>query len=72
MKQKVNTIRRKGLNQFEGQFTGTKGWFKLDIEFFKTTFSKSYSEFYKELLKNNIEDQDMELYKTFLYRLINN
>ena len=41
MKQKVHTIRRKGLNQFEGQSNGSKGWFKLDIECFKTTISKS-------------------------------
>ena len=34
MKQKVNTIFEKGLDQFEGQSTGSKGWFKLDIEFF--------------------------------------
>ena len=33
-KQKVHLIRRKGLNQFEGQSTGTRVWFKLDIEFF--------------------------------------
>ena len=32
--QKVHTIHRKGLNQFEDQSTGTHGWFKLDIEFF--------------------------------------
>ena len=33
-KQKVNTIFRKGLNKFGGKSTGTKGWFKLYIEFF--------------------------------------
>ena len=38
MKQKVNTISRKGLDQFEGQSIGSKVWFKLDIEFLKTTF----------------------------------
>ena len=32
-KQKVHTIRRKGLNQFEDQSTRTQGWFKLDIDF---------------------------------------
>ena len=42
-KKKVSTIHRKGLNQFEGQSTGTQGWFKLDIEFKKTAFSKSHS-----------------------------
>ena len=66
MKQKVNTIRRKVLNQFEGQSTGFKGWFKPDIKFFLTFFSKIHSEIYKALFKNNIEYQDMEVYKTFL------
>ena len=33
-KQKVPTIFRKGLNQFEVQSTGTHGWFKLNIKFF--------------------------------------
>ena len=41
MKQKLNTIHRKGLDQFEGQSIRSKGWFKPDIEFLKTTFSKS-------------------------------
>ena len=40
MKQKVNTICRKCLDQFEGQSIGSKGWFKPDIEFLKRTFSK--------------------------------
>ena len=34
MKQAVNTIFRKGLDRFEVQSIGSKGWFKLDIEFF--------------------------------------
>ena len=33
-KQKVNTIRRKGLDQFEGQSFRYKGWFKLNVNFF--------------------------------------
>ena len=61
----MNTIHRKGLYQFEGQPIGSKGWFKLDIEFLNTFFSKIHPEFYKEPFKKNIEDQDMELYKTF-------
>ena len=32
--EKMSTILRKGLNQFEGQYIIYKGWFKLDIEFF--------------------------------------
>ena len=59
MKQAENTIIRKGLDQFEGQSRGSKGWFKLDIGFLKTTYSKSHSELYKELFKNNIEYPDM-------------
>ena len=38
MKQAVNTICRKGLDQFEGQSSECKVWFKLDIEFFKQLF----------------------------------
>ena len=64
MKQAVNTICRKGLDQFQGQSSRSKVWFKLDIGGF-IIFSKSHSELYKELFKNNIEDQDMEVYKTF-------
>ena len=33
---------------------------------FKTTFSKIHSEPYKALFKRNIEDQDMQVYKTFI------
>ena len=33
MKQAVITILRKGLDQFEGQSRGSKGWFKLDSDF---------------------------------------
>ena len=32
MKQKVNIIRKNGLDQFEGQSIGSKEWVKLDIE----------------------------------------
>ena len=56
LKKNVNAIRRKGLNQFEVQSTGTKEWFKLDIDFLRATFSKSHSEFYKKMFKKNIED----------------
>ena len=34
MKQKVNTIGRNCLDNFEGQSVGSKGWFKLEVEFF--------------------------------------
>ena len=35
MKQAVVTIRRKGLDQFEGQSRVSKGWFKIGIGFLK-------------------------------------
>ena len=34
MKEAVVIILRKVLDQFEGQFRGSKGWFKLDSGFF--------------------------------------
>ena len=34
MKQSVVAIRINGLYQFEVQYKGSKGWFKLDSEFF--------------------------------------
>ena len=43
MKQAVVTIRRKGLDQFEGQSSGSKGWFKLGSGVLKTTFYKIHS-----------------------------
>ena len=66
MKQAVVRIRRKGLNQFEGQSKGFKECFKLDSEFLKTIFSTIQSEFYEELFLKNIEDQHTELYTTFI------
>ena len=54
-KQKMHTIIRKGLNQIEVQYTGTQGWFKPDIEFFKTTDYKIHLEFYKELFKKEYQ-----------------
>ena len=38
MKQVVNTICRKSLDQFEVQSSRSMGWFKLDIGFFKDFF----------------------------------
>ena len=64
MKQAVVAVRRKGLDQFEGQPKGSTQWFKLDSGFLKTTLSTIHSEFYKDFFYN-IEDQDTELYTTF-------
>ena len=52
------TIRRKGLDKFEGQSKVSTGWFKLDSGFLKSTFFTINTEFYKKLYENNIEDQD--------------
>ena len=49
MKQAVVTIRRKCLDQFEGQYSGSKRLFKVDSGFIKTTFSNIHLEFYEEL-----------------------
>ena len=58
MKKAVVTIRRKGLDHFEGQSKGSTGWFKLKSEFLKTKYSTIHLEFYKEIFEYNIEDQD--------------
>ena len=56
IKKSLVTIRRKGLDKFEGQYKGSKGWFKLDSGFLITTFSTIHSELYKELFEKYIED----------------
>ena len=48
-KKKVNTIHSKGLDHSDGQYIRSKGWFKLDIEFLETHFSKIHSYLYKAL-----------------------
>ena len=71
-KQKVNTIHRKGLNQFEVQSTGTKGWFKLDIDFFKQLFLKFIRNSINKCFKIILKIKTRKCIKRFLYRLINN
>ena len=46
MKKAVVSIRRKGLYKFQGKSKRYTGWFKLDSEFFKTTFSTIHSKFH--------------------------
>ena len=72
MKQKFNTILRKGLNQFEGQSTGSKGWFKLNIEIFKQFFLKLIHNYIKYCLKRVLKIKILKFIKRFLYRLIKN
>ena len=70
MKQKVNTISRKGLNQFEGQSTGSKGWFKLDIDFFYSL--KFIQNSIKQCFKIILKIKTRKYIEQFLHRLINN
>ena len=65
MKQAVITIIRKGLDQFEGQSKGSKGWFKLDSVFFFNILYKSFRILCKTFLMN-IDDQYTELYTNFI------
>ena len=65
-------IRRKGLDLFEGKSKGSKGWFKTDIGFLKTTFSTSHSELYKRLLKIILSIKTRNRIQRLLYRLMNN
>ena len=45
IKKAVVKIHRKGVDQFEGQSSGSKGRSKLDSGFLKTTFSKIHSAY---------------------------
>ena len=66
IKNAVVAIRRKGLDKIEVRSKGSTGWFKLDSGVLKTTFSTIHSELYKKHFEKDIEDQDTELYKTFI------
>ena len=68
----MNTIHKKGLNRFEDQSTGTKGWFKLDIEFFKQIFPEVIRGSIKNCLKLILNINTWKCVKRFLYRLIKN
>ena len=66
IKQKVNTICRKGLDQFDGQYTRTKVWFKLDIEFLKTTlFLRVIQNSINHCLKKILKIKTKECIKRF-------
>ena len=52
MKEAVFTIRRKDLDNFEGQSKGSTGWFNLDHEFFKRNVSTLELHFYNFSIKN--------------------
>ena len=59
-------VRRKYLDDFEGQYKGSTGWFNPDHEFFKRKFSTLEPDFYYIFYQKDIECQDMEPYKTFV------
>ena len=65
MNQEANTIHRQGLDQFEGHSIRSKGLFKLDIGFLKTTFLKVIQDSINNYLKG-FKDQDMEVSKMFI------
>ena len=71
MKQAVNTILRKCLDQFECQSGGSKGWFKLDIDFFRQIFLKFIQNSIKHSLKRILKIKTWKCIKRFLYLLIN-
>ena len=62
VKEAVVTICRKYLDKFEGYYKGSTGWFKLDSGLKKIYNSSRIIK----LFENDIEDQDTELYKTFI------
>ena len=72
MKQKVNTILRKGLDQFERQSSGSKGRFKLDIQFFKHFFVKVIHNSMKHCLKLTLKINTWKCINRLLYRFIYN
>ena len=67
MNQKLKTIRRKGLDQFEGQSIGSKGRFKLDIDFFKQLFIEFIQNSIKHCLRRILKINRCKCIKRFLY-----
>ena len=70
MKEAVKTIHQKGLYQFEDQSNGYKGWFKLDIGFFETTFLNVIHNSIKKWVKIIFNIKTWNCIKRLLYRLI--
>ena len=72
MKQKVNTISRKGLYKFEGKYIESKGWFKLYIDFLRQFFLKVIQNSIKHRLKIMLRIKTWKCIKRFLRHLIEN
>ena len=51
MKESVVTIRRKNLDNFEGQSKGSTGWFNIDNEFLKRKFLQLNQTYIKNFMK---------------------
>ena len=66
MEEPVNTIRRKDLDKFQGQSTGSTGWLNLDHEWLKRKFSILEPDLYRKLFEKDIRGQDTETHKTFV------
>ena len=65
MKESVVIICRKDSDNFKGQSKGYTRWFNLHHQFLKNYLSTLEPDFYKKLHEKDIEDLDMEPYKTF-------
>ena len=66
MKQAVVTMCRKDSDKFQSQYKGSIGWFNLDHNFLRRNFYTLEPDFYDKQYEKDIEDVDMEPYKTFL------
>ena len=72
IKRKLNTIRRKGLNQFEGQSARTQEWFKLDIELKKQLILKFIQNSIKNCLRRILNIKTRKCIQCLLCSLIKN
>ena len=69
-KQALYTILSNGLDQFQGQYSVSKGWFKLDIGF-KKTFLKVVHNYIDKCLNRIPKINTQKCIKRLLYHLIN-
>ena len=72
MEELVVMIRKKDLDKFQGQSTGSTGWFNLDHEWLKRKFYTLEPDFYFKKIEKDIEGQHIETCKTFVVPFYNN
>ena len=65
MEEPVHTMRKKDLDNVQGQSTGSTGWSNLDHEWLNRKFSILKTYFYN-FFEKDIEGQDIKTYKTFV------